>query len=152
LVGSCGISQCDHRLSYVEDWAERASQTLRRLMGEPVSARDFTDDRLGGGSRLLSNDAYWLWFLFLILHYFAFPKPSTYGRVAPALWRQCCERADSHLLSGSGRLQWQLRQYPAARSPAPETTAELRLHRCFTLPRFLLQLLDSLLGLRGRGR
>jgi transposase len=53
------VSQADHRLSYVESWAEGHEQTLQRLFPMPVTAQDFTDDRLGDLLTYLSRDAEW---------------------------------------------------------------------------------------------
>jgi transposase len=53
------LSQADHRLSYVEDWAAKQQKTLQMLFPEPVSSQDFTDDRLGDGLRVLSDDSVW---------------------------------------------------------------------------------------------
>lgn len=53
------VSQADHRLSYVESWAKEHQQTLQRLFPMPVSAQDFTDDRLGDLLAYLSRDAEW---------------------------------------------------------------------------------------------
>jgi transposase len=40
------LSQCDHRLSYVEDWARQRQRVLTWQLRSPVSDKDFTDDRL----------------------------------------------------------------------------------------------------------
>jgi transposase len=53
------LSESDHRMSYVEPWAERHVQTLQALLPEAVSAKDFNDDRLGDVLRYLSEDAEW---------------------------------------------------------------------------------------------
>jgi hypothetical protein len=53
------LSESDHRMSYVEPWAERHVQTLQALLPEAASAKDFNDDRLGDVLRDLSNDAEW---------------------------------------------------------------------------------------------
>lgn len=53
------LSASDHRLSYVEPWAEAHLATLSRLIPMPVQAQDFTDDRLGDVLRYLSDDAKW---------------------------------------------------------------------------------------------
>lgn len=53
------LSQSDHRLSFVEQWAETRLHILSQLMGEPVRQTDFTDDRLGEVVRLLSDDQIW---------------------------------------------------------------------------------------------
>ncbi|MCL0095530.1 transposase, partial [Dehalococcoidia bacterium] len=41
------LSQGDHRLSHVQDWAEKRLQTLSGCIGQAVRALDFSDDRLG---------------------------------------------------------------------------------------------------------
>lgn len=53
------LSQSDHRLSFVEEWAKNRLQTLSQCIGEPVRHTDFTDDRLGEVVRLLSDDHVW---------------------------------------------------------------------------------------------
>lgn len=53
------VSQSDHRLSFVEEWATRQTNTLRHLLPGYGGSQDFTDDRLGDGLRVLSNDAVW---------------------------------------------------------------------------------------------
>ena len=53
------VSQADHRLSYVEEWSAKRQQTLSQLFGRTVTARDFTDDRLGDALSVLSKDAIW---------------------------------------------------------------------------------------------
>jgi transposase len=52
-------SEGDHRKSTVQDWAERHRQTLERLLGQPIRAVEFTDDRLGIVLRRLSRTADW---------------------------------------------------------------------------------------------
>ncbi len=53
------LSQADHRKSAVRDWANSLSHTLQQLLGQPLRAVDFSDDRLGGVLRRLSDDAAW---------------------------------------------------------------------------------------------
>lgn len=53
------LSESDHRMSYVEPWAERHMQTLQALLPGEVVARDFNDDRLGDVLRYLSDDEQW---------------------------------------------------------------------------------------------
>ena len=53
------LSQSDHRLSVVEDWAGHHQTTLSHLLGEEVEAKDFTDDRLGDILIWLSDDETW---------------------------------------------------------------------------------------------
>ena len=53
------LSESDHRLSYVEPWAQEHLQTLQGLFPDPVEAKDFTDDRLGDALDYLSQDEPW---------------------------------------------------------------------------------------------
>ena len=53
------LSQADHRKSAVRDWANGLAQTLQHLLGQPIRAVDFSDDRLGALLRRLSDDAVW---------------------------------------------------------------------------------------------
>lgn len=53
------VSESDHRLSYVEPWAEGRLQTLQALFPDPMEARDFSDDRLGDVLDYLSQDEPW---------------------------------------------------------------------------------------------
>lgn len=53
------LSEGDHRLSFVEDWAASQPETLNKLMPAPVTAQDFTDDRLGEALHILSHDEVW---------------------------------------------------------------------------------------------
>ena len=53
------LSGADHRMSAVEPWAEQHMQTLQALLPEPVSVKDFTDDRLADVLRALSDDETW---------------------------------------------------------------------------------------------
>lgn len=53
------LSESDHRLSFVEEWAEKQTNTLSRLLPGYEGSQDFTDDRLGDGLRVLSDDAVW---------------------------------------------------------------------------------------------
>lgn len=53
------LSESDHRLSYVEPWAEGRLQTLQALFPEPMEAKDFSDDRLGDVLDYLSQDESW---------------------------------------------------------------------------------------------
>ena len=56
------LSQADHRLSYVEDWANKRLKTLKICTKQPVKALDFSDDRLEAILRYLSDDQSWLQF------------------------------------------------------------------------------------------
>lgn len=53
------MSESDHRLSFVEDWAADQLQTLNKLLPGQVTAQDFSDDRLGEALRILSQEAMW---------------------------------------------------------------------------------------------
>lgn len=53
------LSEADHRLSFVEEWAAGQLQTLNTLLPGSVTAQDFTDDRLGEALRILSQDQVW---------------------------------------------------------------------------------------------
>lgn len=53
------LSESDHRLSYVEPWAQEREQTLQALFPEPMEAKDFSDDRLGDVLDYLSQDESW---------------------------------------------------------------------------------------------
>ena len=41
------LSQADHRKSAVRDWANGIPHTLEHLLGHPIRAVEFSDDRLG---------------------------------------------------------------------------------------------------------
>src|SRR5258708_4408402 len=54
------LSQADHRKSAVREWAHAAlPDSLAHLLGQPLRAVDFSDDRLGGVLRRLSDDEAW---------------------------------------------------------------------------------------------
>lgn len=54
------LTESDHRLSHVEDWAEVRLNTLGRLLGvEGIRGVDFCDDRLGRYLDRLANDENW---------------------------------------------------------------------------------------------
>ncbi len=53
------LSQADHRLSYVENWTEKRQKTLEICLKQPLTAKDFTDDRLEAVLRYLSDDVSW---------------------------------------------------------------------------------------------
>lgn len=53
------LSQADHRKSAVREWSHTLPQTLAQLLGQPIRAVDFSDDRLGGVLRRLSDDVAW---------------------------------------------------------------------------------------------
>ena len=51
------LSEGDHRMSQVQDWANTLPHTLATLLGQPVRATDLTDDRLAEVARHLSLPA-----------------------------------------------------------------------------------------------
>src|SRR6266700_2760969 len=51
------LSQADHRMNRVQEWAMRRMETLRGCGMATICAQDLTDDRLADILRLLSNDA-----------------------------------------------------------------------------------------------
>ena len=53
------ISQGDHRLNQVEDWAESLSISLKACLSESLRPLDFSDDRLATVLDELSNDLAW---------------------------------------------------------------------------------------------
>jgi transposase len=53
------VSQADHRMCVVEEWAEDKQEMLEQAMGEEVNVKDFTDDRLASVLRYLSDDESW---------------------------------------------------------------------------------------------
>lgn len=53
------LSQADHRKSAVRDWANGIPHTLERLLGHPIRAVEFSDDRLGVVLYRLSDDETW---------------------------------------------------------------------------------------------
>jgi transposase len=53
------LSQANHCKSAVQEWANDLSHTLRQLLGYPIRDVEFSDDRLGGVLRRLSNDTAW---------------------------------------------------------------------------------------------
>ena len=53
------LSQADHRLSYVQPWAEKRLSTLTSCTGQSVRALDLSDDRLEAVLGYLSEDESW---------------------------------------------------------------------------------------------
>jgi transposase len=53
------LSQADHRMNRVQEWANRRISTLRGCGMSTLSAQDATDDRLADVLRLLSDDLHW---------------------------------------------------------------------------------------------
>ncbi|MEO0870307.1 MAG: DUF4277 domain-containing protein, partial [Cyanobacteria bacterium J06642_11] len=56
------LSQGDHRLNQVEDWAESLSISLKACLSESLRPLDFSDDRLATVLDELSNDLAWEYF------------------------------------------------------------------------------------------
>ena len=53
------LSQADHRKSAVREWANARPHLLSHLLGQPIRAVEFSDDRLGGVLYRLSEDETW---------------------------------------------------------------------------------------------
>jgi transposase len=53
------LSQADHRMNRVQEWASRRLETLRGCGMDALCPQDLTDDRLADVLRLLSQDVYW---------------------------------------------------------------------------------------------
>jgi transposase len=53
------LSEADHRLNQVEEWAAKRLETLRGCLNPKLCALDFSDDRLAAGLDLLSDDERW---------------------------------------------------------------------------------------------
>jgi transposase len=53
------VSQADHRMCMMEEWAKDKPEMLEQALGEKVNVKDFTDDRLAGVLRYLSGDEIW---------------------------------------------------------------------------------------------
>lgn len=53
------LSEADHRMKYVEAWAQNRITTLSALLGAPVRRLDFVDDRLARLLQGFSCDASW---------------------------------------------------------------------------------------------
>ncbi len=53
------LSQADHRMNRVQEWASRRLETLRGCGMEALGLQDLTDDRLADVLRLLSDDVHW---------------------------------------------------------------------------------------------
>ena len=56
------LSEADHRLNQVEDWATKRVETLRGCLDAGLRALDFADDRLAIGLDMLSDDQHWAQF------------------------------------------------------------------------------------------
>lgn len=53
------LSEHDHFMSHVQDWANARPETLGQLLGQPIRDTDLTDDRLSEVLRHLSDDTLW---------------------------------------------------------------------------------------------
>ena len=53
------LSECDHFMSHVQDWANARPETLGQLLGQPIRDTDLTDDRLSEVLCHLSDDTLW---------------------------------------------------------------------------------------------
>src|SRR5437588_4766144 len=53
------LSQADHRMNRVQEWAMRRLDTLRGCGMKALQVQDLTDDRLADLLRLLSDDVHW---------------------------------------------------------------------------------------------
>jgi transposase len=53
------LSQADHRMNRVQEWASRRLETLRGCGMKALCPQDVTDDRLADVLRLLSDDVHW---------------------------------------------------------------------------------------------
>ena len=53
------LSEADHRLNQVQNWAAQRIETLHGCLDTELCALDFSDDRLAAGLEMLSDDVYW---------------------------------------------------------------------------------------------
>src|SRR5260370_27460126 len=53
------LSEANHRMNQVQEWAMRRQEIVRGCGLDTFEARDMTDDRLADVLRALSNDGYW---------------------------------------------------------------------------------------------
>lgn len=53
------LSEHDHFMSHVQDWANARPETLGQLLGQSIRATDLADDRLSEVLRHLSDDTLW---------------------------------------------------------------------------------------------
>jgi transposase len=56
------LSEGDHRMNHVQEWAMRRLETIRSSGLNSFEAGDMTDDRLADVLRMLSSDAHWVAF------------------------------------------------------------------------------------------
>ena len=88
------LSEADHRLNRVEDWAAKRIQTLRCCLDETVRDLDFSDDRLAIALDLLSDDARWA----------EFEKGLNQRTIRVYNLKPYCVRMDSTTASGYGQV------------------------------------------------
>ena len=84
------LSEADHRLNRVQDWASKRLETLRGSLGMELEALDFSDDRLALGLDMLSNDERWA----------AFEADLNRRTIRVYDLRQKCVRIDTTTASG----------------------------------------------------
>lgn len=53
------LAPADHRTSAVQAWANAMPDTLGQLLGQPIRAVEFSDDRVGGVRRRRRDDEAW---------------------------------------------------------------------------------------------
>lgn len=53
------LSEHNHFMSHVQDWANARPETLGQLVGQPIRDTDLTDDRLSEVARHLCDDTFW---------------------------------------------------------------------------------------------
>jgi hypothetical protein len=53
------LSQADHRLNHVQDWAERHLESIGVSIEQDIRGLDLSDDRLESVLRYLSEDRAW---------------------------------------------------------------------------------------------
>jgi transposase len=56
------LSEANHKMNQVQEWAMRRQELLRGCGLDTLEAKDMTDDRLADILRVLSNDTYWFSF------------------------------------------------------------------------------------------
>jgi transposase len=88
------LSEADHRLNRVQDWAAKRIQTLRCCLDEAIRDLDFSDDRLAIGLDLLSDDARWA----------AFEAALNQRTIRVYNLKPSCVRIDSTTASGYGQV------------------------------------------------
>lgn len=83
------LSQADHRMNRVQDWASRRLTTLRECGLESLTALDVTDDRLADVLRMLSDDE----------RYRAFEQELMGQLLRVYAWEASCVRLDTTTVS-----------------------------------------------------